>query len=153
MRRLGNARMAKIYEAKLEAADEARLRGIDKYIRDKYIHKSFLADENTDATSEAFITVLCEDNLKRVAWFVAHGHAPFFVGQKSTALHIAASQNLSSAALCEFLLLNGAELGALDENGKTPSDIANELSSSLAQSVLRSWAANSHVKTSLTEDV
>ena len=152
LRRLGNTRAAKIWEAKPEA-EEARQRGIEKFIRDKYAQKLFLSDERVDDSQDAFTLMLLGDNLKRVAWFVAHGQAPFYVTSRSTALHIAASEPNSSPALLEFLLLNGAELGIADENGKTPYDVAIDVKASVAQSVFRQWAATSHVKASLTEDI
>jgi len=152
LRRLGNARAAKIWEAKVDCAAE-REKGMNFYVREKYVSKAFLAETDVDNTMEAFETVLIENNLKRVAWFVAHGKPPFYLSPKVTALHVAASEPTTSAALCEFLLLNGAELAAQDELGRTPFDIANEKNSTKAQAVFRSWAATSHVKGALADDV
>jgi len=155
LRRLGNARAAKIWEAR-PGVEEARAHGLAQFIKEKYINKAFLSDGELMDSSDAFETVLARDNLKKVAHFVAHGRPPFYVTGKTTALHVAASEPSMSSALAEFLILNGADIGALDEHGKTPADVATEAKSTKVLSVLRSWAATSYVKASgalVSEDI
>jgi hypothetical protein len=154
LRRLGNNRAAKIWEHQTLQADDARSKNLALFVQNKYVSKLYLSELSEEASPEVFERVILEDSLKRVAWFVAHGRPPFYIGQqKTTALHVAASEPTISATMCEFLLLNGGDLMALDENGKTPSDIANEKGSSMAQSVFRSWAASSFVKSPVAEEV
>ncbi len=153
LKRLGNSRAKKIWESLPTTDEERRGMGLNQFIREKYLNRTFIKGEESSLDLGVFETVLMEDNLKAIAMFVSRLRSPYFVHNRSTALHIAASEPAVSECVYEFLLLNGSELNAMDETGKTPNDIANDKLSNNALAVFRLWAANTHMKGIITDDV
>lgn len=151
LKRLGNARAGKVWEAKASVVSVKRGLGLNQFVRDKYIAGAFLSEDDVDLSN--FEAAILDDSLKGVMWFVARMKPPFLVRGSTTALHIAASVPNVSAAIMEYLLLNGSDLSATDESGKTPSDVAQEKGAVNAEVLLRKWAAESHFKGVLVDDV
>lgn len=137
LKRLGNDVMRKIY-LEHPAGTMADMPYVcrDKYVSKKYLDVGLSEEEQEPALERA----IQKDKLHKVARFVAHAKPPFVLPSATTALHLAAQ--FGSEATCEFLLLNGANLGAMDVEKRTPSDVAAERGNVKAQQVFRNWAAS-----------
>ncbi|KAH9249884.1 hypothetical protein BASA81_012375 [Batrachochytrium salamandrivorans] len=137
LKRLGNDMMRKIYiEHPVGLMSDMPYVCRDKYVLKKYLDTGMSEEEQESALERA----IQKDKLHKVARFVAHSKPPFMLSSATTALHLAAQ--FGSEATCEFLLLNGADLGGMDLEMRTPSDVAVERGNVKAQQVFRNWAAS-----------
>lgn len=148
MLRIGNGRASKIWEFKEMKAQHSTMGGAKEFIRDKYEKRLFTQEpeENRPVEPEDIVNAALKDDLVLMATFVARYdrgclNLPSPSRKGYTALHAAAESG--SAALCEFLLLNGANAAALDGLGRRPLDVARSFRNFPAQQVLHAWGADS----------
>jgi hypothetical protein len=166
LKRFGNSANAKIWEAKMETANIARnTLTCTEFVKEKYQNKSFvdtLVSSSSTTTLGGIDDVVLaaeKDDIFRLAYLNAHGVSfslpgnnssnnnsssnDFLIPYKTTPLHAVAKYG-GSASTCEFILLNGGSmLDALDEDGKTPLEVARAVKNVGVEQVLLNWLSTS----------
>jgi hypothetical protein len=135
LKRLGNVNANRIWEERSDLAQHQK--GKEGFIASKYVGRAFV-DLNAPVVLADLFKAAAADDIIKLAWFMAHNVSLDVRGPSmETALHFAALSG--GAAGCEFLLLNGAKIDAVDAQARTPLDVARGASNLNAFKVLQQW--------------
>jgi len=146
IRRLGNATMNGIFEARLsvqkpQGGTDADLGSREDYIRRKYVKKEFALQEPL-AEISSFFEFCRMDDIEFLAKHLFLGFplgsrapSPLDGAEGSTAIHVAAA---AGAVECvELLALNGANIFVQNSNGDSPEDVARKFDREQVLAVLK----------------
>ena len=150
LRRVGNAASNRVWEARADAAAERKRAAstnasdLAAFVRDKYVSRMFVEPHDPALAWDDAVRFAERDDLaglvqcvaERVSFAAPLVSLSFALSDKGcrTPLHAAAAS--ATAATCEFLLLNGGTLDAVDEEGRTPLDVARAARNAAAEAVL-----------------
>ncbi len=129
---LGNARVNRVWEHTIpdgwkKPGPKACRQVKEKWIRSKYSFSGFSSEEEEEDVLKKWFVAAQKNSIQDMMWCLAHRvdiNAQSTALNGNTALHFSA---LSNHVLgCEYLVLNGAALGAINDVGKTAAEVTTD---------------------------